>query len=93
MRLIDADAHPTADRPTGQWIPATERLPETPEKWWQKKDYLACFKGGYVLTVGWWDGWNCRMELDGTVDREHEMTDIIAWMPLPEPYKEADDEN
>lgn len=73
-----------------EWIPCSERLPETPEKYFQKKNYLCCFEYGYITSVGWWNGWNCSMAKDGTTDRACEMTDIVAWMELPKPYKVGD---
>ena len=64
-----------------QWIPCSERLPETHE------EVLACDQDGiqrvYVLTrisddeVGWEDDYGFYQSLE----------DIQAWMPLPEPYK------
>ena len=72
------------------WIPVTERLPEMPDKWWNRQDYMVCTKDGVLLMIGWYDGWNCHGEGNGgIVNREHEMHDIVAWMPLPEPYKEV----
>lgn len=72
------------------WIPVTERLPEMPDPWWHKQDYLVCTKEGVLLMLGWYDGWNCHGEGNGgIVNREHEMHEIVAWMPLPEPYKEG----
>lgn len=70
-----------------EWIPTNTRVPETPEKWYEVKQYLTCSRSGYITTLYWWNGWNCRMNYDGTTDREHEITDIVAWCELPEPYK------
>ena len=56
-----------------QWIPCSERLPKN------DKDVLITCECGDV-EVGWYDGeWNgecCVYDDD----------DIIAWMPLPEPW-------
>ena len=73
----------------GDWIPCSERLPETPKHYYDRSLYLTCTKTGYITSIYWWDGWNCLMNEDGTIYREHEIKDIIAWMPLPEPYKEG----
>ena len=73
----------------GEWIPCSERLPETPKHYYDRSLYLTCTKTGYITSIYWWDGWNCLMDEDGTIYREHEIKDIVAWMPLPEPYKEG----
>ena len=73
-----------------EWIPVTERLPEMPEQWWDRQEYLVCYKNGLLAMLGWYDGWNCRGEEKGgivIVNREYEMHDVVAWMPLPKPYK------
>ncbi len=70
-----------------EWVSCKDKLPETPEKYIDAKHYLVCFSGGYITTVRWWNGWNCRPKINGETDREHEMTDVIAWAELPDPYK------
>ena len=54
-----------------EWIPVSERLPEK-----KVKDYLACCEDGYVATIMYDNG---RWLINGN--------NVIAWMPLPEPYK------
>jgi len=54
-----------------RWIPVSERLPEK-----KVKDYLACCEDGYVATIMYDNG---RWLINGN--------NVIAWMPLPEPYK------
>lgn len=72
-----------------RWIPATERLPE------DDGVYLVTFSDGTRRTVGYG---TCRMTVFGR-PIGHGWYDlyagsyyadgcIIAWMPLPEPYKE-----
>lgn len=106
MRLIDADAIelkarmgieedgllfiPYADvkksidnTPTiSQWIPVSERLPQ------DVTEVLLVDYDGFML-IGWCEynndnglWWNYM----GAID----FTEIIAWMPLPEPYKESE---
>ena len=55
----------------GEWIPVSERLPEE-----NTKVYLACCDDGYISSIMYDSG---RWLINGT--------NIIAWMPLPEPYK------
>lgn len=75
------DLIPSADRPTG-WIPVSERLPEN--------------NGCMLVTIddaiefgkyedGEWSIWVCE-HWD-----EWDAKGVIAWMPIPEPYKEDSD--
>ena len=72
------------------WIPCSERLPDGPqtcivtgrqkyafEKEWDYFVDVADSEGSYI--DGYWDTFN---DWD-----EGQETHIIAWMPLPEPYK------
>lgn len=60
-----------------KWISVEERLPE------KSGDYLVTTKNGYVQVAKWGfdlyknSGWSGK----------HLAKCIIAWMPLPEPYK------
>ena len=63
------------ERPQGEWIPVCERLPE--------------YTGLYLIsiydlvTVANFTGKHfCDRQMDNFVD-------VIAWQPLPEPYKEG----
>lgn len=63
---------------TGEWIPVSERLPEG------YAQYLCYCEGGDCY-VFWLDNEPWAEE---TVEKER----ILAWMPLPEPYKDGDTE-
>lgn len=57
-----------------RWIPVAERLPNKSGR------YLVSYESGYVGMVRYYESvskWGCT-----TTER------IVAWMPLPEPYKE-----
>lgn len=73
-----------------KWIPCSERLPEKDGR------YLVCMSWDYhyMDVYMWADGWNCVRRINGKVDRESEIdgADILAWMPLPNPYREDDEE-
>lgn len=76
------------------WIKCEDRLPDTPKTWreWvtNRKSYVVAYKAGSgycYQSVEWCDGWNCSMMTDGTISKEHEMTDIVAWFEIPE-YKD-----
>ena len=72
-----------------KWIPVTERLPETSEKvlitrrfgLYVGDDYDRCIDlGHYYSNLKQWD----TLYLDDI--------EVLAWMPLPEPYKGGDAE-
>ena len=88
MNLIDEQ--PTIDAVPvkyGYWIPTSEKMPK------REKMVLVCFRwsGDEQFDIGYIDKdpdnlqlrWNFEdFELYGD-----EMDDVVAWMPLPKPYK------
>lgn len=85
VELLLADLE--QDEKENGWIPVSERLPEI------KMAYIKCFlvtNGrfcwmAYYTSEKEWifaDCTNCKNKID--------WTDIIAWMPLPNPMKEDD---
>jgi hypothetical protein len=72
------------DRPAFRWIPISEAAPE------RGRDVLVQMKDGRIL-----NGWVFDdEEMDwflGTGERYAHNDEIIAWAPLPEPYKEERD--
>lgn len=79
--FADIEGLPTALR----WIPVEERLPE------EDVEVLVCDKDGDMQVADY-----CySTELEGAViwfTRGKCFEEIVAWMPLPEPYKEGEDE-
>ena len=75
-------------QPEKRWIPCSERLPDDVEIGEEYPTVVFCtsdgavYVGGYEHYLGgkWWymDTW------------EDEAKGVIAWMPLPEPYKEGE---
>lgn len=72
------------------WIPCSEKMPD------EDGEYLVTYNGKFVknvIRVMWYrPEKNCfllYMPIRGGVVFE----DVIAWMILPEPYKESDNEN
>ena len=64
-----------------KWIPCNERMP--------KGTVLCCDDRGEMLV-----GLLCKNEAGYVAydDDGQAMYNCVAWMPLPEPYKEAEDE-
>lgn len=79
------------ERPTGEWIPVSKRLPEDMQgvliwfEYYRYGDYNCMYQ-----TYGF--GYVCDGEWSPFINGETGWRDarIIAWMPLPEPYKEAE---
>lgn len=83
-----------------KWIPCSERLPE------EEAEYLVTIQvksGELYILIAFWScplmpefindkaRWCCPPELD-----DFDLDDIfhvIAWMPLPEPYKDGDNDD
>lgn len=74
-------------RNESQWIPCSERMPEintyvlATTVW---GDVTIAERLGAISTYDNYDWFTC----EGNNNAENE--DILAWMPLPEPYKEGD---
>ncbi len=71
-----------------RWIPCSERLPD-------KEDvYLCCRTAQDIWILRYMMPYYFRegafIQFDG--DYPVEFSDVIAWMPLPEPYKEDNNE-
>ena len=78
--FIDAiRAIPSADRPQGEWIPCSERLPSGEDAVLVS---TCAFDAIYDVVF-------MRAE---DVGRFYECGHVNAWMPSPEPWKGADDE-
>ena len=77
--IMDAVRWLPSAQPEPKWIPCSERLPEE--------------LGTYLVSIKR-IGWNCEEYVDNDIaywdDLEgfHKRDEVIAWMPLPEPYRE-----
>lgn len=70
----------TSAQPEQQWIPCSERLPD------KKDDYLCSYNGCAVADICEYDP--DRNEWGFFYDGGWKVvSNVIAWMPLPEPYK------
>ena len=81
--IMDAfDEYVESNEP--HWIPVTERLPERAEDDLEYSTVLVCFDNGEVDAACFYEStreWGCGDMYDC-------ICHPIAWMPLPEPYKE-----
>lgn len=75
------EALPSAER-RGRWIPITDGLPE------ERGTYLVTVNDGgiRVAIAQWWYDVDNGGEWYFVYD-DYYVEDIVAWMPLPEPYK------
>lgn len=81
------------EQPSAQrWIPVTERLPDIKEHHVSDPCIVYCENGAYGFAeleenIFGQVGWNCERD-----DEYHEpLGEVVAWMPLPEPYREDGD--
>lgn len=81
-----------------RWIPVSERLPKENGRYFVTRGLNACgalWNRVYIINYSdlmglksekiWWNGNVGKSDFE-------EITDVVAWMPLPEPYKEGKDE-
>lgn len=68
------------DKSTGEWIPVSERLPKVGEDVLFSIDTMYVSEGCLRDDGDWWQfRWN------SVQPKKY----VIAWMPLPEPYREG----
>ena len=60
-------------------------LPEIPNDSIHIKRYIVVNKDGEQSMLMWAGEWNCCFNSDGTIYRDGELTDIIAWREI-EPF-------
>lgn len=73
-----------------RWIPCSERLPEYDEEYYKKngadRRYIVMNKKAYAPSVAHFTKNKLWFYNDMI-----EFKNVIAWQPLPEPYKESED--
>lgn len=78
VEMIERKNVPSVTPQEPRWIPVTERLPE------DKQRILVTRKSGTIGYISWNTWWNEQTRYP--IDK------VIAWMPLPEPYKAESEE-
>ena len=79
---------------TGLWIPVSERLPESCGMYIVTRKIYDCPDTAPIIMSdeSWFDGQN-TWHNDNRINHDRRyLSDVIAWMPLPEPYKGGDDD-
>ena len=82
------------------WIPCSERLPEesgyylVTYHYWSDGNFLPKYDDTYVRRVHYqisehFVGWNYPKNVDDRAENDCHK-EVIAWQPLPEPFKERD---
>ena len=75
-------------QPEQRWIPCSERLPDIKEHHVSEPCIVYCSNGAYGFAeleenIFGQVGWNCERD-----DDYHEpLGEVLAWMPLPDPYQ------
>lgn len=72
-----------------RWIPCSERLPE--DDTLMLVNYIDRRPDAMDIWIGWHEMENVWY-IDGEAHSREFDNEVIAWMPLPEPYKEGQDE-
>ena len=75
--------HMAIDALQDDWIPVSERLPE------KNGNYIVSLEDAVDTYARFFNG-KWFMPLFGSIAREYGEYEVIAWMPLPEPYKGGD---
>ena len=73
---------------TNGWIPCSERLPEIDGN--TSDIVLVCGSNGFQYMAFWCDDLKWRFCECGMAKNPILWTEIVAWQPLPEPFKERD---
>ena len=73
---------------TDGWIACSERLPEIDGN--TSDTVLVCGSNGFLYMAFWCDDLQWRFCECGMAKNPILWTEIVAWQPLPEPFKESD---
>ena len=77
-----------AEEYKGGWIPCSKRLPEIDEN--TSDIVLVCGSNGFQYMAFWCDDLKWRFCECGMAKNTILWTEIVAWQPLPEPFRDSD---
>ena len=84
--VLKNDLEDLRSKPVMKWTPCAEELPM------EGRQVLTCDEDGYMAILEQYRGrFNTFIDSEGEHHTGHEMN-VVAWMPLPEPYKGVRDE-
>ena len=83
MNVIKKFVLEVAEEYNAGWIPCSERLPDD----FMSMEYLTTVKGHFYPEINYYCVANHKWFSSGKSTKE---VDVIAWQPLPEPFKERD---
>lgn len=78
--LMEIEEQPTI-QPKQRWIPVTERLPE------KSTDVLTCNSVGTIEIYSLESSYDGMWYWESSEGECECLSEVIAWMPLPEPYQ------
>ena len=78
----------SAKQPEQRWIPCSERLPD--DDTLMLVNYIDNRPEAMDIWIGWHEMENVWY-IDGEAHSKEDGNEVIAWMPLPEPYREEGD--
>lgn len=89
LGLIESNIYDIEELPSAQqWIPCSERLPKLDNSYPNSKEYLTQWDDGRIdktrysnVNIFW------QNEITEPYWKGEQCSKVIAWMPLPEPYK------
>lgn len=79
-------------READRWIPVSERLPNTLGVYNVTRKIIEGETSYVISDACYFDGQNTWHADTGVNHGRPYITDVIAWQPLPEPYKESEGE-
>ena len=82
--IIDIIERQPTIEPEHRWIPCSERLPDDDEL--MLVNYIDNREGAADIWIGWHEMENVWY-IDGVAHSREYGNEVIAWMPLPEPYE------